>query len=433
VAGARAADDGREEDAGAAPNARRPGRAAAGRRWRWRWPVALALLVLAAGAVIALLQPSPTVYLDPDSTGPAGGHALADLVTARGARVIRVTAPPGANAGGESAGVELVTSAGLLSSAQLAQAARFRGDIIVTDPDQAALRVLAPAVTMSGSESVQTAPPLCNDRTASLAGDVDAGGVVLQTSDPAAVTCYPGAGGYFFVQYRDENRTVTVLGSGAPLTNAALADNGDAALALNLLRTATTITWLVPNPDAQSAGASTGQRSFFSLVPWPAYLIAIQLVVAALLAAAWRARRLGPLVAERIPVVVRASETVEGHGRLYQARRARGRAAAELRAAARARIARRLGVAPANNAPQGAAEGPAHDMPHGATDDAPDGAGVPGRARAITAATAATAASVGEHPDKVTSLLDGPPPATDQELVALADDLDSLERKVRHP
>ena len=421
VAGAPAADGGREEDAGSAANARRPGRATAVGR-RWRWPVALALLVLAAGAVMALLQPSPTVYLDPDSTGPAGGHALADLVTARGARVIRVTAPPGMNAGAGSAGVgataagtgvELVTSAGLLTNAQLAQAARFRGDIIVTDPDQAALRALAPAVTMSGSESAQTAPPLCNDRTASLAGDADTGGVVLQTSDPAAVTCYPGAGGYFFVQYRDENRTITILGTGAPFTNAGLADHGDAALALNLLRTATTITWLVPDPDVQSAGTSTAQRSFFSLVPRPAYLITIQLAVAVLLAAAWRARRLGPLVAERISVVVRASETVEGHGRLYQARRARGRAAAELRAAARARLIRRLGVAPENGAP--------------------DGTSAPGRAHATTAATAAIAARAGEHPDKVTSLLDGPLPATDQELVALADDLDSLERKVRHP
>ena len=369
---------------------------------RWRLPVAVVLLVLAAGAVIALLRPSPPVYLDPGGTGPSGGHALADLATARGQRVIPVTSPPSVYP--QDAGVELITSPELLTAAQLTRAARFRGDIVVTDPDSAALRVLAPAVTVSAGPvgpagpadpggSSRTAPPLCADGSASLAGAVDTGGAVLRTDDPAAAACYPGGGGYFLIRYRDRDqgapRTVTVLGTGAPFTNAELADNGDAALALNLLRgtpapagAPNTITWLVPNPAARPVGQATGPRSFFSLVPWPAYLIVIQLAVAAVLAGAWRARRLGPLVAEKLPVVVRASETVEGHGRLYQARRARDRAAAELRAAARARIAARTGR------PPGGVTGPE---------------------------------------------LDGPPPATDAGLVALAHDLDELERKVRHP
>lgn len=375
---------------------------------RWRLPVAMALLVLAAGAVIALLRPPAPLYLDPGDTGPSGGHALADLAAARGQQVIRVTAPPTGPAAGP--GVELVTNPGLLTGAQLARAARFRGDIVVTDPDPAALRALAPAVTISTSEAgPQVVPPLCNDGSANLAGNVDASGAVLQTGDPAAATCYPGAGGYFLVRYRDRypgehqgpSRTVTVLGAGEPFTNAELADNGDAALALNLLsgtgppaatpgattpgattRGAATITWLVPDPAAQPAGTAAGRRGFFSLVPWPAYLVVIQLAVAVALAAAWRARRLGPLVAEKIPVVVRACETAEGHGRLYQARRARDRAAAELRAAARARVAARTGQPPA----------------------------------AVTS------------PE-----LDGPPPGTDAELVGLAHDLDELERKARHP
>ncbi len=66
-------------------------------------------------------------------------------------------------------------------------------------------------------------------------------------------------------------------------------------------------------------------------MPLAAWLVAIQLGVALLLAALWRARRLGPLVTERLPVVVRASETVEGHARLYRSRRARDRVAATLR------------------------------------------------------------------------------------------------------
>ncbi len=69
-----------------------------------------------------------------------------------------------------------------------------------------------------------------------------------------------------------------------------------------------------------------------------------EIAVALALAALWRMRRFGPLVFEPLPVVVRASETVEGHGRLYRSRRARDRAAAALRAAALARITARLGL-----------------------------------------------------------------------------------------
>ena len=95
--------------------------------------------------------------------------------------------------------------------------------------------------------------------------------------------------------------------------------------------------WLVPAipPTARPAGTP---RSFASLVPLAAYLVLAQLGVALALTALWRARRLGPLVTERLPVVVRASETVEGHARLYQSRRARDRVAAALRAAAAGRL-----------------------------------------------------------------------------------------------
>jgi len=112
----------------------------------------------------------------------------------------------------------------------------------------------------------------------------------------------------------------------------------------------------------------------------------------------WRARRFGPLIAERLPVVVRASETVEGHARLYQARRARDRAAAALRNAMLGRIRPALGL----------------------TADAPPDAvidGLAARSRLDRSAIAAIAF--------------GPPPPTDIDLVKLARDLDDLEREVR--
>lgn len=364
---------------------------------RWRWPAVAALVVIAAGAVIALLQPPPaTAVLDPDGTGSAGGHALADLLTARGQHVLRTEVPEGAVAAGA---LELVTSPGLLSPSELAKAGRFSGDILVVGPDARALRALAPAIRIADVHiATHVVKPACALRQAEIAGDVYLGGSTLVSADPAAEGCYPGMSGYGLIRYADGTRTISVLGTSTPLTNGYLGQRGDAALAMNLLSHATDIVWLVPSPGSvppvSAGGSGSGTSSFFSLVPRPVYLIAIQLAIAVLLAAVWRARRLGPLVAERLPVIVPAAETVEGHGRLYQSLRARDGAAAKLRAAARNEIAR-------------------------LTD-----AGTAARPDAIAART-------GQTPGEIAGLLDGPPPKTDAALVTLATELDTLMRKIR--
>jgi hypothetical protein len=389
----------------------RPGRRAAASRAvrRWRLPALLAAGVLIAGAVIALLQhqPSPVRYLDPAGTGQSGGHALADLATERGQVVVRTpvpdtTAQDKAEAGGGA--LELITNPGQLTTAQLRQAARFDGDILLVDPNTAALRVIAPGVGIAGHEFAAVVQPRCAVQAATLAGGAYVDGAVLATSAPGAQECYPAGDRHWLVRYESGGRTVTVVGSGTPLTNEYLADDGDAALGLNLLDGARRIVWVVPSAAPAAAGTQGsgqgGQQSFLSLVPWPVYLIAIQLCVAALLAAAWRARRLGPLVAERLPVVVRAAETAEGHGRLYHARRARDRAAEELRAAAAGRLSLLSGL--------GTGAGGGRD-----------------------AAAEAVAARAGLPASEVATLLHGPPPATDQDLVNLAADLDTLERKIR--
>jgi hypothetical protein len=104
------------------------------------------------------------------------------------------------------------------------------------------------------------------------------------------------------------------------------------------------------------------------------------------------------VVAEKLPVVVRAAETVEGHGRLYQARAARDQAATALRQAARDRIVRLLG------------------LPAAASD---------------TSVAAQVAGRTGLTADEIMDLLAGPAPASDPALTALADNLDTLEAEVR--
>jgi hypothetical protein len=409
----------------------------AGDLWRrWRVPLAIVALILLGGTVIALLQPGVVVtgYLDPAGTGTTGAHAITDILSDRGDTVIRAITPAAAEAAargpatgrtatGGTGGVTLVvTSPSLLTAAQLDGLARVPADRVLIGPDRAALSALAPRVELLGAAPVQALPPGCGLTAARLAGNADLGGLQLavhpapQPEPPQpkarrarhgeatqAALCYPTAGSASLVRYTAAGRVVTVLGSGNALTNGSLAHLGNAALALNLLGSHARIIWLVPGPGLPGGlpggGApANGQQSLLHLIPLPAYLVTIQLGIAVLLAAAWRARRLGPLVPEPLPVVVRASETVEGHAGLYRSRRARGRAATALRAAMLTRTLPALGLAP-------------HTGP--------------------SEVAAAFSARSGSGQTRIEAMLFGPVPGDDAALVALAHDLDALEREVR--
>ncbi|MGO9783642.1 MAG: DUF4350 domain-containing protein [Streptosporangiaceae bacterium] len=375
---------------------------------RWRVPLAIVAVIIAGGIVVALLQPpaGTTGYLDPGNPQPDGARALATLLAERGSPVARVSTVSAAAAAatpkpasGPSAGRRepvtlLITDPGLLTVGQLKSLAAVPGDRFIVEPDPAVLAVLAPGVTDVRQVPVQPLPPQCGLPAARLAGSADLGGAALHTTVPGAGRCYPVNGHPSLVRYSAGDRVITVLGTSAPLTNSSLAQLGNAALSLNLLGGSSRIVWLVPSPPAPGA-APNGQQAFTSIVPLGAYLVAIQLVIAAILAALWRGRRLGPVVAERLPVVVRAAETVEGHGHLYWSRRSRDRAATALREAARGRILRLLGL--------------------------------PGTAGAAEVA-AALAPHSGRSAGEIVALLAGPVPADDAALVALADDLDVLER-----
>jgi hypothetical protein len=385
----------------ARPEAPRPGQ---GRQW-WRrsrpWIGVVALIII-AGVIIGLLSQQPVnSYLNPASTDATGTHALADVLTGLGRRVTTVTSAGAAAADATGGSVIVVTSPYYLTRPQLTALARARGDVVLVEPDSRTLAAFRTGLRLATTgAAVASIPAACTLYAAVLAGSADMGGTLLAPvrgrEAAGAEQCYPVDGDSALVQVRVRGHLVTVLGTGYPLTNAALASQGNAALALNLLDYRRII-WLVPPVAAVTLSGPATPRSFASLVPLAAYLIAIQLTVALLLAAAWRARRLGPLVAEPLPVVVRAAETVEGHARLYQSRRARGRAADALREALIGRV------------------GPVVGLPRGASRDA-----------VVAALAARSARSAGQ----VSDLLFGQAPESDQALVHLARDLDEFEREV---
>ncbi len=374
------------------------GPAAPGRAWVA--PLAIIGVILLGAVLIAFLTPVTPAegFLDPDSTQATGTHALADILAARGTLVERVTTTAAAvqvARGGATAIV--VTNPEMLTTAELDELASANADIVIVEPDQVSLAVLAPALSVVASTAVGPTQPGCPLPAARLAGNADMGGTGLHlAAGQPGVTCYPSGGRPSLVQYTSGSRLVTVLGTGAPLDNQNLAHLGNAALALNLLGAFPRLAWLVP--QLVLSAPAGGTKSLWQLIPHATYLVAAELAVAVLLTALWRGRRLGPLVAERLPVVVRAAETAEGHARLYQARRARDQAAMVLRTAALDRLKPALG------------------LPVAATPEA------------ITSALAGRSALA---PAQLHSLLFGPPPDSDGALVRLASDLDAVEREVR--
>jgi hypothetical protein len=143
---------------------------------------------------------------------------------------------------------------------------------------------------------------------------------------------------------------------------------------------------------------AAAHKSFYELVPTWVYAALAQLAIAVLLLALWRMRRLGPVVPEPLPVVVRASETVEGRARLYQRARARDKAADALRRATLGRLVPLLGL-------------PRRADPTAVVD-------------ALTRRTGRPQRDIG-------ALLYGAAPTDDAGLVRLVAALDALEREVR--
>jgi hypothetical protein len=371
---------------------------------RWRVPMFVVAFVLLGAVLIALIKPAPKItgYLDPAGTDRVGTHAIADILGARGYSLVSTYGPSAALHAADLGGATLViTNPELLTSAALTSLAAVRANIVLVEPTRAALRILTPGVTIAGLPPVSgRVGPACALRAAQLAGNADVGGISFDISKaPAGVIgCYPFGGKPSLVRYVADGKVVTILGSGRPLANGYLASRGNAALALNLLSVGRRVVWLTSRLAPVGTGPPGPAKSLFDLIPLGAYLVALQLGIAAVLAALWRGRRLGQLVPERLPVVVRAAETVEGHARLYQARRARDRAAASMREAMLARVVPALGLP--------------RDAPPDAVTAALDQRSAAGRAA-------------------IAETIFGPPPASDADLVRLVRDLDELEREVR--
>ncbi|NKZ07944.1 DUF4350 domain-containing protein [Actinomadura latina] len=379
-------------------------RQVAGRRWRSaRGVVAVLFAMVVIAVILAALRPSTSPEaLDPESPKQDGARALAEILRQQGTGVTVARTMEDALTAARPGGVMVVTRSERLTDDDLRMLSGTQVDVLLVRPTAYALHELAPQVRRGGPSFEETAAPGCALPVASLAGTV-----AFHESETYEVTgpgtaCYgTDYGGARLVQVQTGDRAVTVLGSAAPLTNRRLTEEGNAALAMNLAGAGSSTVWLVPNLPEPGSGA--GQRSLGDLLPFGVKLFFLELLVAVLLVALWRARRLGPVVAEALPVVVRSAETVEGRARLYRAGRARDRASDALRSGARERLVPLLGL------PRGSAQDPS----------------------AVQEIVAAVARRTPYDETYVGAALYGPEPLDDAGLIALTDVLDDLERQVR--
>jgi hypothetical protein len=147
-----------------------------------------------------------------------------------------------------------------------------------------------------------------------------------------------------------------LLTSPASISNRHVLEQDDAALALRLLGQEPHLVWYVADPADLAAGEGFSLGKL--LPPWlePS---AILVVVAALGLMVWRGRRLGPLVTEPLPVVVRAIESTQSRGRIYRRTSDRAHASAILLEASRRRLTEALGL-PRHTTLEAVADAAAH-------------------------------------------------------------------------
>ena len=321
-------------------------RASARRARPW---AALAVLALLGAVVAVLLSGSDATggrALGPENPAPAGTKALVEVLRDEGVSVRVVSALDQARrAAARPDTTVVVDDAGsYLVADQWRELGDTAGSLVLLAPGAAALEALAPGVV------------------------------------PVAVV-------------DDGERRVTVVGTTTALTNGTIATAGadDAAYALALLGRTDQLVWYLPGVDDVPEGAGT----LATLTPSWVTPVLLLLTATAVAAMVWRGRRLGPLVVERMPVVVRASETTEGRARLYERSGQRRHALDQLRIGSLGRIARLTGLSSTSS-----------------VDEVID----------------RVAGLVGADPRGLRHVLVDADPADDAELVRLSDSLLDLER-----
>jgi hypothetical protein len=342
--------------------------------------------------------------LSATNAAPPGSMAVAQVLADHGVKVVptdTLKATKAALAGdGDGDSTLLVFDPDTrLDAGRLKQLAKLSGNVVLVTPSFSQLRAIAPQLGQAGAAKTSALTAACTLEAANKAGTISGGGngyrVLDKTAD--ATACFSsGKGISSLVQLRGDTGQVTVLGATQVLATETAAQRGNAALALNLLGSTPTLVWYLPSIDDV---AVTGLSTIAQLTPpWVSSIALLGLCIA-IAAAFWKGRRVGPLVIENLPVVVRASETMEGRARLYQKNSSRLHALDALRIGSIERLARLCGLP---------------------------------RTASTAEVVAAVGAITGRDGAGLSGILVDAVPANDRDLIRFSDELLELEKAVAH-
>jgi hypothetical protein len=332
-----------------------------------------------------------------DNPAPAGSMALVEVLRQQGVTVtLADSLAEVRDAVGSDSTVLLYDETGYLDGDQLTELSRVATHTVVVAPDFLALQALAPTVGFGGVSEAVSLTADCSVPVANRAEDLVPGGDTLSIphADPLVTGCFAsGSDRFSLVQVEDEatGGVVSLVPDARVFNNENVAGYGNAALALGLLGASDSLVWYLPT----LADLPRTVPSLADLTPGWTTPVAVLLVLVTVAAAIWRGRRFGPLVAENLPVTVKAGETMEGRARLYARSNARLRALDALRIGAVQRLARAVGL---------------------------------GRLAPLDDVIGSVASITGSRPDEVRRVLVDAIPHTDAHLMALWDALQALER-----
>jgi hypothetical protein len=293
---------------------------------------------------VALLGGAPNdgPPLDPRSDGPLGTSALVSLLEGLGADVeLSVGLPDG----GDDVALVLTDRLDEQQTDDLRTWVGAGGTLVVTDP--ASSLMPQAALPPDPEEPPELGRGICTLAALADVATVDAGTPVRLPTTGSFGSCLGSRDFAFVVATAVGDGEIVALGGAAFVTNDRLGDADNAVLAAAILAPgASTRVRFVDAPIP----AGGGDKTLYELVSGGVRRAGLQLGVAFLLYAAWRAIRLGRPVREERPVEIAGSELVAATGRLLERGRAPGEAAEVLRDGLRRALRSRLGV-PAHLAP----------------------------------------------------------------------------------
>lgn len=325
-------------------------------------PAILLGFLVAMSAIVWLATPQRSdIRFAPDNPAPDGGRALAEVLKNQGVDVTFTRDYEQALALARPGTTLLIANAPDQFESSLSELARSGAGAVMLAPGYSVVEEVSQAFGLSitgasGYSSSDTSTAQCTIPAAVAAGSVESKMYGYELSnissditrdsvngvtDGSVEFCFPMDWGAHLAHITaPTGKTVTMFDDSGAFSNARITTEGHAALALHLLGETDTLVWYLPqlSPPSSATGAGTGE------VPIEFTLTAAVAALAVVFIAIWQSRRLGPLISEQLPVVVKSSETTLGRGRLYRSAGAREHAASALRAGTASRLGARLGL-----------------------------------------------------------------------------------------